>query len=134
MDFCVLSLNSSTTYVNTKFETSVKTARSDNGTKFINSDLQNHFTTLRIIHHTSCHATPAYTESIQIFKIFSPNYQTIFRGIFFWLQLIISSILNLKHLLNYCFTLNLITLLLNDLVVFVMPSNLMRLINFSPNM
>lgn len=44
--------------IQTQFHTTVKTVRSDNGTEFLNTELQNFFKSSGIIHQTSCPYTP----------------------------------------------------------------------------
>ncbi|GJT76412.1 zf-CCHC domain-containing protein [Tanacetum coccineum] len=45
-------------YVQNQFNTTLKTLRSDNGTKFVNTSLSEFFQNKRIIHQTSCPNTP----------------------------------------------------------------------------
>lgn len=52
-------------YVKNQFSKVVKVLRSDNGTKFVNGELQTFLTSLGIVHQTSCSRTPQQNEVVE---------------------------------------------------------------------
>lgn len=52
-------------YVTNQFKTTVKVLRSDNGTKFVNKQVQTLLLSLGIIHQMSCPRTPQQNEVVE---------------------------------------------------------------------